>query len=199
MHFIFSNLSLSGQFWNLLSSIRHTFPSSHPQRRTLLVCLCLPRNLGSTFDSDLHQDLISHQHLNTTLVLAECLKTFYIFIIQVLLIFCLEDKSMLFFVLCLFLINPLLNVPTQSSLICSFWPYHSSLWISPVIKYHVPSTISYSALKTRGQLFPSAIADDYLYYSLAFEASTLSAFFHYSPVLACKTVLLLSFNSSVLD
>lgn len=146
MHFIFSDLSLSGLSRNLLSSIRHTFPSSHPQRGTPLVCLCLPRDLGSFFDSDLHQDLISHQHLNITLALAECLKAFDIFIIQVLLSFCREDKNMLFFLLCLFLTNLFLNAPTQrSSLICSFdciiplFEFHQSLSTMS----HLPSLIQY--------------------------------------------------------
>lgn len=123
-HFIFRNLSLTGSFRDLLSSIWHSSPSCHSWRGMLPVCLCLPRVLSGILDSDLSQDPTSNKCLNITLVLAQHLKDFDIFIIQVLLIFCLEDKSILFFVLCkcsLFLIKPLLNAPTQtSSLICSF-------------------------------------------------------------------------------
>lgn len=59
-----------------------------------------------------------------------------------------------------------------------FWSYYT-YWISQVIKYHVPPTISHSVLRTEDQLLLSAIPDDYLHYSLEFKASTLSV----SPIL----------------
>lgn len=149
MHFIFRNLSLSGLLRDLLSSVWHTSLSSHSRRGMLPVCLCQPRVLGSNFDSDLSQDPTCNQCLNITLVLAQHLKAFDIFIIHVLLIFCPEDKSTLFFVLCkcsLFLIKPLLNAPTQrSSLISSFrhiillFEFHQSLSITS----HLLSLIQY--------------------------------------------------------
>lgn len=107
MHFIFRNLSLSELFRDLLSSIWHGSTTSHSQRGMLPVC----RVLGSSLDSDLSQDPTSSQCLNITLGLAQHLKAFDIFIIRVLLIFCLEGKSILFFALCncsLFLIKRLL-------------------------------------------------------------------------------------------
>lgn len=149
MHFIFRNLSLKGLFRDLLSSIWHTSPSSHSRRGMLPVCLCLPRVLDSIFESDLSQDPTFNQCLNITFVLAQHLKAFDIFIVWLLLIFCLEDKTILFFLLCtcrLFLIKPLLNAPTQrSSLICSFghtillFEFHQSLSAMS----HLPSLIQY--------------------------------------------------------